>query len=199
MTDYDLENQFKECDIVVIKPQIDFFETWFFLSNTEHERESLESIILDLRYLIEMIRLKNTTASIIIIGMNPVNVSGPLPERLGNDVMATDFAAKVDVLLQDMVNDKYDCSFISVVNQCLLAGLCEKPFFDTLHMGPMVNMIISREIYTQIHNITLCRIQKGLPVNVPPFKHPGQGNSIRSIMDSLDLQQKRYIEIYKLN
>ncbi len=199
LTDFQLESQFKECDIIVIKPQIDLFETWFYLSNTIHERESLESIILDIRYLIEMIRAKNATASIIVVGMNPVNIPGKLPARLEKDVMAVDFSVKVDILLQDMVNDKYDCSLISVVNQCLLAGICEKPFFDTLHMGPMVNMVISREIYTQIHNISLCRIRKGLPVNVPPFRTPVQGAPLSSIMDSLDNDQKKYIEIYKLN
>ncbi len=35
--------------------------------------------------------------------------------------------------------------------------------------------------------------------NVPPFRTPVQGSPLSSIMDSLDNNQKKYIDIYKLN
>ncbi len=126
LTDFALEEGFRGCDIVIIKTQIDLFETWISLSNTNDVGEALQSIILDIRFLIKMIRQKNTTASIIIEGMNPVNIRLLVPKIVETDAMATDFAASADVLMQDLVRDSYDCSFISVVEVAKTAGICER-------------------------------------------------------------------------
>ncbi|MCP3661994.1 MAG: hypothetical protein GY696_05770 [Gammaproteobacteria bacterium] len=146
LTDFELEHDFEGCDIVVIKTQIDLYEAWYYFAGTDYELDAATSIILDLQYLIDMVRRRNNTTHIIVLGMNPINIRLPVPQNVENDVKAVDFATKMDVLIKDLVRSKYDCSFMSIIDSCMTAEICERPFFDTLHMGPIVNMVISRDI-----------------------------------------------------
>ncbi len=169
LTNHKLEDRFRKVDIVIIKTQIDFFETWYYLEGTEFEGEAIKHIICDIRYIIMRIREINNTASIIILGMNPVNIKLPVPENVRDDHMALDFVLKTDALLTDMVADQYDCSFLSIYNITQNVDLCKKPFFDTLHMGPVVNMVVARDIYAQIHNIALQRMRGAFQYTSPHF------------------------------
>ncbi len=68
------------------------------------------------------------TTHIIVLGMNPVNIRLPVPQNVENDIKAVDFATKMDVLIKDLVRSKYDCSFLSIIDSCMTADVCERPF-----------------------------------------------------------------------
>ncbi|MCP3668473.1 MAG: hypothetical protein GY696_39315, partial [Gammaproteobacteria bacterium] len=49
LTDFKLEDQFRKADVVIIKTQVDFVETWHYLAGTDHEGEAISCIIRDYR------------------------------------------------------------------------------------------------------------------------------------------------------
>ncbi len=198
LTDRKLEDRFRKVDVVIIKTQVDFFEAWYYLEGTQFEGEAITHIICDFKHIIEQIREINNTASIIVVGMNPVNTKLPVPDNVKDDYMGLNFVLKTDSLLKDMVEDHYDCSFLSIYGITQNVDLCQKPCFDTLHMGPMVNMVVARDIYAQIHNIMIQRMRSGIPITVPAFMTTYRGLPIPKVEETLTEEQRVYAKSYSL-
>ncbi len=141
LTDKRLDEQFKRSDIVIIKTQIDLMEAWYRTTETECEREAIECVVKDISYLIAAIRERNSTASILVLGMNPVHAhfsERVLPTVARVDPRAVEFAARADEILEDMVQAHYDCSYMSVFRRLKYWNLCEKIYMNGPNMGPIV-------------------------------------------------------------
>ncbi len=111
---------------MVIKTQVDFFEAWQYLAETPYEGEAISCIIRDFRNLINAVREINNTASIILIGMNPVTVRTPVRDDLKKDVMAMNFAVILDNYLRDLVETIYDSPYLSVVDLAKGYNICDR-------------------------------------------------------------------------
>ncbi len=81
---------------------------------------------------------------------------------------------------------------MSVVEGLKEVNLCEKPYMKGAHMGPLANMIISRNLYKKIHEIVVQRVQNGMEIRVPPFKN----YQVRE--RRLDANQTRYATVHEL-
>ncbi len=192
LTDKRLDEQFKRSDVVVIKTQVDFMEAWYRMSGHENEREAIESVVADIKYLIDALREMNSTVSIVVLGMNPVNAKFPekkLPTVATVDSTAVEFAARADGILDDMIRGEYDCCFMSVVNILKEWGVCEKPFMKGPHMGAVPNMVVSREIYVRLHEIVTYRILNDMEIRIPSFRLNDRGRP-------LSHSQKKYLELF---
>ncbi len=196
LTDKRLDEQFKRSDIVIIKTQIDLMEAWYRTSETEVEREAIESAVKDIAYLIRAIREMNSTASILVLGMNPVHAHFPeknLPTVARVDPTAVEFASRADEVLEDMARTFYDCSYMSVVRKLKYWNLCDKIYTNGPHLGSLANMIMAREVYVRLHEIVGHRISNEMDARVPPFRTGRRGEVLKQ---PLTRSQENYIKTF---
>ncbi len=196
LTDKRLDEQFKRSDIVIIKTQIDLMEAWYWTMDTECESEAIECVVKDIAYLIEAIRELNSTAAIVVLGMNPVHAEFServLTKVAGIDPTAVEFAARSDEIIEDMVRTQYDCSFMSVVKRLKYWNLCEQIYMNGPHMGPIANMIMAREIYVRMQEIVEYRVTNNIDIRVPPFQVCRRREMVKQ---PLTKSQENYIKIF---
>ncbi len=105
-----------------------------------------------------------------------------------------EFAARADKILEDMIRTQYDCSFLSMVRPLKEWKLYEKPYYARPHMGPIANMIISREVYVRMHEIVAYKVKNDMDIRIPPFSMNRRGGVARQ---PLRRSQENYLKTYK--
>ena len=161
-------------NFVVMKFQNDFLNVFGAKSTTMREKEdivnrTLPELAREIDYILSKAHTTMMGASIIVIGMNPIN-SGATADFLHDDPHAVEFARRADYYLRTVVNRHCDVHFLSIVDifQQNYPLLSPTTAVWGAHPTTVANFFIAKEIRKLIFLTYVARMKVGL-ADIPRF------------------------------